>query len=193
MSTTNLIPTVEASRALLRAKGKMYREALSDPALSPHIRATESAIVAHAEGQAKARKGLGLPVPSESASQQAVIRWWKLYHREAGIPERLLFAVPLQAGRTARNGARMKAEGARAGCLDLWLVVPRGGFTGCAIEMKRAPVHGGNRKGYLSDEQTAFISDLQDAGWQVCVCYSTDEAVTAISDYCNLPIKNEQD
>ena len=177
----------EQSRALLAAS------------FSPRLRETEAVIVENVvrqevERQKRGRvKPAGVPVPSESASQQAVIRWWKLYHREAGIPERLLFAVPLQAGRTARNGARMKAEGARAGCLDLWLVVPRGGFTGCAIEMKRAPVHGGNRKGYLSDEQTAFISDLQDNGWQVCVCYSTDEAVTAISDYCALPIKNQED
>jgi len=113
---------------------------------------------------------------SESAEQQAVIKWWAVTCRAHSIPERLLFAVPLQAARTARNGARMKAEGARAGTPDLFLLVARKGFNGMIIEMKR-------EGGRVTPEQTAFINDASEEGYYCAVCYSARCATDAIELY----------
>ena len=117
----------EQSRALLAAS------------FSPRLRETEAAIVAHAEGQAKARKAklAASGVPTESQSQKALVRWWAMACRGHKIPEIMLFAVPNGGARDVITGARMKQEGQRAGVADLLLPVARGGYHGLAIEMKR--------------------------------------------------------
>jgi VRR-NUC domain len=125
----------------------------------------------------------GVPTPSESQSQQALIRWWAAICGQHGLAEELLIAVPLQAARTARNGARMKAEGARAGTPDLMLIVPRGGHPLLAIEMKR----GGTAKGYLSQNQKRMLKLLVEQGCVCVVARSTDEARRAIETYLMLP------
>ena len=77
----------------------------------------------------------------EHLEQVHVIHWWDTIAKANGIPECLLFAIPNGGYRTKRTGAMLKAEGMRAGVPDLFLAVPRGGFGGLFIEMKR-PVGG---------------------------------------------------
>lgn len=117
--------------------------------------------------------------PSESQSQCALIRWW--HHACAGyrVPEHLLMAIPLQAARSPMNGARMKAEGARKGTLDLQLTVSRNGASGLWIEMK-------TQTGRLTPEQKIMIIDLRREGYTVEVCRSTAEAIKAIEIYLAL-------
>ena len=114
--------------------------------------------------------------PSESQLQQAVIKWW--HHACSGftIPEPMLMAFPLQAARSPRNGARMKAEGCRKGTLDMMLNVPRNGHPNLWIEMKTA-------KGVVSEEQEAMLHMLADQRSKVAVCRSAEEAIEVISDY----------
>lgn len=114
--------------------------------------------------------------PSESQLQQAVIRWWRANCVHFNVPEHLLMAIPLQAARTPQNGARMKAEGARKGTLDLFLAVARVGWHGCWVEMKRPD-------GVVSKEQASMIDDLRLFGFAVYVCYSTEEAIQRITLY----------
>ncbi len=117
------------------------------------------------------------PGPSESEIQQEVIAWWEEYSNKiVGVPPYLLFAVPLQAARTPRNGARMKREGARVGTPDLFLMLRRGGYGALAIEMKKP-------KGIVSDEQTCFLRSLRFQGYLSAVCFSAEEAKKTITDY----------
>lgn len=88
----------------------------------------------------------------------------------------MLFAVPLQAARSPQNGARMKAEMARAGTPDLLLLVPRGRYHGAAIEMKRPG-------GKVSPEQREFLERLTEYGYATFVCFSFDDAVKVITQY----------
>lgn len=120
--------------------------------------------------------------PSEHASQAAVCDWWRLACKGYGLPEFALFAVPNGGARHPAVGRKMKAEGVRAGVPDLFLASVRywtGGHALCGglwIEMKRRP----NKP---SAEQEAVILYLRQRGYHVCVCYSAEEAIKAISAY----------
>jgi hypothetical protein len=114
--------------------------------------------------------------PSESQMQQDLIRWW--HHACAGfsLSENLLFAIPLQAARSPRNGARMKAEGARAGTPDLMLCVASRWKHGLFLELK-TPI------GRVSPVQKLMLWTLECQRYTVTVCRSTEEAKRAIEEY----------
>ena len=118
---------------------------------------------------------LALLHPSESKTQQNLIRWWSFVCRSHRLPDFALMGFPLQGARSARNGARLKAEGMRAGTPDLFLAVPRGNRPGLWIEMK-TPV------GVLSPAQKSFRDYLSSA-YEHRVCRSFDEAKAAIEAY----------
>lgn len=129
--------------------------------------------------------------PSESQSQAAVIQWWALACKGYGLPEYSLFSVPngaVLAGNAQRRAIQMnnlKRTGLRAGVPDLFLAAPHPvqstmpgeeWLCGLFIEMKKKP----NK---ISAEQADFIYYLRTRGYHVCVCYSADEAIKAISGY----------
>jgi hypothetical protein len=109
--------------------------------------------------------------------QQVLLFQW-VFENEPKIPElRWLFAVPNWIGvRTAKQGARLKAEGRRVGVLDIWWPLRRGSWPGLVIEMKIAP----NKP---TKEQRDWIDHLREEGWSVEVAYSADEAKQSIIDY----------
>lgn len=133
-------------------------------------------------GAAPKRKlgGLGagrLPVPTESQSQQALIKWWRftaLHHR---IDERKLMGFPLQGARTSKNGARLKAEGMRAGTPDLFLALRRGDRCGLWIEMKTV------KKGSKLQQSQKEMLKLLSGDYATVVCRSTAEAQAVILAY----------
>lgn len=91
-----------------------------------------------------------------------------------------LFAVPNFSGRmgkrSARHGARLKAEGRKPGVPDVWLPVARGGYHGLVIEMKvrpNTPTH----------EQRHWLLHLERAGFLARVCYTAEEAQQEIEHY----------
>jgi len=113
---------------------------------------------------------------SESSSQQAVIRWWAFISRSRKLPENALMAFPLQAARSPRNGARMKAEGARKGSPDMFLSVGRSNAHGLFIEMNTAV-------GRVSPEQLEMLTGLAARGYITVVARSSAEAISAIEIY----------
>lgn len=115
----------------------------------------------------------------EHYGQVHLVHWWDTIARANGIPECLLFAIPNGGYRTKRTGAMLKAEGMRAGVPDLFLAVPRGGFGGLFIEMKR-PVGG-----RLSPAQKEFHKVLSE-DYAVEVCKGCSEAIEAIKKYLSL-------
>lgn len=113
---------------------------------------------------------------AESRMQQAVIKWWAVKHKEFGVPECLLFAIPNGARRDKVVGAILKKEGVRAGVSDLFLAAPRGGWHGAFIELK-------TETGAVSDAQVEFLDAAQVSAYQTAVCRSLDSAIEVIESY----------
>ncbi len=111
----------------------------------------------------------------EDTEQMGVIDWaeWN-----AGrFPElKLLFHIPNGGKRDAREAARFKAMGVKAGVPDLCLPVPMNGFAGLYIEMK----YGKNKP---TDHQKEWIKALKEQGYKVTVCYSGAEATQELESY----------
>lgn len=88
-----------------------------------------------------------------------------------------LFAVPNWFGaRTAKQGARAKAEGRKPGVVDVWFPVQRGRYVGLAIEMKA----GTNTP---TKEQKLWLQHLRKQGWLAEVCYSFEDARDLVLAY----------
>lgn len=118
--------------------------------------------------------------PNESEIQQSVVQWWALAHKGLGISrESRLFHVPNGGYRSARTAGRMKAEGVRKGVADFLLLVPRAGYHGLAVEMKRPG-------GRLRPEQEDFLRDLLADGYCTAVCFSLDDAIRSLTFYLKL-------
>lgn len=88
-----------------------------------------------------------------------------------------LFHVPNGGSRGPAEAGRFKAMGVKPGVPDVFLDVPRGGFHGLRIEMKR------RRGGVLSDEQAEWLDYYNANGYRAVVCYGWDEARMEIEDY----------
>ena len=115
----------------------------------------------------------------EHQHQVAVIDWWAYACKGYGLPEFALYAVPNGGARHPAVAAKLKAEGVRAGILDLNLDAKSPGdpsAMGLRIEMKVKP----NR---ASKEQVAVIDYLRRAGYHVVVAWDADEAIQAITGY----------
>lgn len=120
---------------------------------------------------------------NESKAQQAVITWWRMQHKVLGVrAENLLYAVPNAGRRDPISGAKLKAEGMRAGVPDLILDVPRGPYHGMRIEMKTA-------SGRVQENQKQWQLDLIGQGYHAVICRGWEEATRAISQY--LALKDE--
>lgn len=115
---------------------------------------------------------------SEHAHQTALFCWAALPEtKELLGPEiDLMFAIPNGGLRSKRVAANLKAEGVKAGILDIFLPVPRGEYHGLFIEMKIAP----NK---ITPEQALFGQRVTAQGYRCCLCYSWYEAKMAILSY----------
>lgn len=123
--------------------------------------------------------------PLESVEQQRLILWADHKRIGADTVGSFLFAIPNGGSRaktTARFSSeafRMKREGIRPGVPDLMLAVPKQGYAGLFIEMKRA-VKSLSR---VSPEQKIWHKRLSDIGYMVIVAYGAKEAMSAICEY----------
>lgn len=129
---------------------------------------------------------------TESAHQQAVFCWAAL--NVGKYPElKWLHHIPnggtrgeTEKGR-AIYGGKLKAEGVKAGVLDLFLPVKREAYSGLYVEMKKPSERSktGKGKGGVSDEQKEFSDFVLKQGFGVFVAYSWIEAVEVIEAYLN--------
>ena len=116
---------------------------------------------------------------SEHAEQAAFITWCA--YNEARFPELAwMYAIPNGGHRHKAVAAKMKAEGAKAGVLDLCLPVPRGPYHGLYLETK----YGKNKP---SPEQERWIAFLRSQGHYVEVCWGCEELIRATEKYLALP------
>lgn len=116
------------------------------------------------------------PVPTESNEQQTLFAWARAM--SGRYPElAMLYHIPNEGKRSVRTGARLKAEGLRAGVPDICLPVPRNGHHGLYIELKR------RRNSRVTQEQMQWIGDLTAQGYVAAVCRGCDEAISLIRRY----------
>lgn len=100
----------------------------------------------------------------------------------------LMYHVPNEGKRSAATGARLKAEGLKAGVPDVCLPTAHGGYIGLYIEMKVKP----NKP---TEQQKQWLRDLREAGHFTAICYTWEEAKDLIEEYIRLPLtisKGEQ-
>lgn len=116
------------------------------------------------------------PVPTESNEQQTLFEWAR--HMEGRWPElKMLYHIPNEGKRSARTGARMKAEGLRSGVPDICLPVAKGGHHGLYIELKR------RKNARVTQEQLDWVERLSQQGYVAAVCRGCDEAISLITRY----------
>ena len=115
-------------------------------------------------------------IPTESEEQQALFRWAAY---EAGMyPElKLLYHVPNEGQRSRATGGRMKCEGLKSGVPDICLPVPRDGFHGLYIELKRT------KGGRITVEQAEWLENLAAEGYYACICKGWEKASELIVQY----------
>ena len=108
---------------------------------------------------------------SEHDTQKAFFQWARL----RPLTNRA-YAIPNGGARHIAVAAKLKAEGARKGVLDVCLPVPRAGIPGLYIEFK----HGA---GTLSPEQQLEAQALAADGFAVLVCWDAQTAIDQVSLY----------
>jgi hypothetical protein len=120
--------------------------------------------------------------PTEHAEQAALIAWAD--GLSGRVPElALLLAIPNGARTSMSVAKRLKREGLRKGCPDLFLASPQparrcgAGYAGLWLELKRTS------GGRVSPEQRQWHTALLNAGYDVRVCKGWVEAATAILVY----------
>ena len=114
--------------------------------------------------------------PTEEAEQRIIFEW--AHYAGAERPElQLLFAIPNGGYRTKVTAGRMKATGTKPGVPDMFLPVPRSGYHGLWIELKR---RGGGR---ISPGQRIWAERLVAQGYAHVFAHGADEAIEAIESY----------
>lgn len=114
--------------------------------------------------------------PLEAVEQERLFQWAAL---AAGkYPElRMMHACPNGGSRHPIEAANLKRQGVKAGVPDVFLPVPRGGYHGLFIEMKR------KKGGRLSPEQRVWLDLLNRLGYRAVVCNGFEAARTEIETY----------
>lgn len=132
-------------------------------------------------------------VPTERQEQVKYIRWFKRQYKKY---EKAIFSNPNGAdisGHSTRGLSvktvkaikmnKMKEEGFKPGVSDVQLTVPKGGYHGLWIEMKRA---NGKEKD-VSDDQMDHIILMRDLGHKAEWAAGADEAIRITKEYMSLP------
>lgn len=114
--------------------------------------------------------------PTESVEQQCLFRW-AFYERGKWPELDLMYHIPNEGKRSRATGGRMRAEGLKSGVPDVCLPVPRGGFHGLYIELKR------RKGGRITEEQTEWINALAHQGYYTAICKGWEAAAEVIESY----------
>jgi hypothetical protein len=119
---------------------------------------------------------------TEDNHQAALFCWSALPEQQTKYPEfkYLLFAIPNGGERHIAVAAKMKATGTKAGTADIFLSVPRGGYHGLYIELKKVG-------GRASKEQAAFLMEAKAEGFAGYVCVGWEQARDLLIWYMALP------
>lgn len=112
---------------------------------------------------------------NESKLQISCVKWFDLQYPHL---KHNLFAIPNEGARTLANGARMKAQGRRAGVADMFLAQSSYMSYGLFIEFKAD-------KGKQNENQLAFEKAVKANGYRYVIIRSFDEFKELIEYYLN--------
>jgi hypothetical protein len=113
---------------------------------------------------------------SEDREQMELVAW---FIRTFGVDAaQVLHHSPNGGKRDVRTAQKLKLMGVRKGFPDLALYLARGGFTGCAVELKPT-----TPKRKPTPDQVRWIAHLRSIGWQASVCYGFAEAAEFLQTY----------
>lgn len=131
-------------------------------------------------------------IPTEHKEQVAYISWFKLQYPKY---EKAIFSNPNGADisgystkglsiKTVKSikMKKMKKEGFKNGVSDVQLTVPRGGYHGLWVEMKR--VNGKEKD--VSDDQMAHIILMRELGHKAEWAAGAEEAIRITKAYMDL-------
>lgn len=101
---------------------------------------------------------------TESKLQQACVKWFDLQYPHYKLN---LFSIPNEGARTPANGARMKAQGRRAGVADMFLAVKKMHIPGIFFEFKapngkQSPSQKDFQKSVEQDYMYEIITEFDD-------------------------------
>lgn len=120
---------------------------------------------------------------SEHAHQVALFMWAAQPAQKSAYPQlQRMFAIPNGGERNVIVAGRLRAEGVKRGVLDIFLAVPRCGWHGLFVELKR-PKSDARAKGVVEPEQADWIAYLQSVGYGAVVCYGWEAARDVLIDY----------
>ena len=109
----------------------------------------------------------------EEELQMACVKWFELQYHEYA---KLLHHSPNGGKRNAREAARFKKMGTRAGFPDLVLLLPRRNRHFLCIEMKAG-------KGRSTENQIEYGKLVEANGGEYHVCRSLEEFMEIINEY----------
>ena len=115
--------------------------------------------------------------PKEALEQVWLFEWADTMARLKWPELSLLFAIPNGGSRHPAEAAHLKGQGVRSGVPDVFLPVPRGGYHGLFVEMKR------RKGGVVSGNQKDWIGALNGQGYRAVVCRGFQEAADCIEGY----------
>ena len=115
------------------------------------------------------------PSHEEDRLQMACRTWFDLQHKELSI---LLHHSPNEGllVKQAKDGAKRKAMGVRAGFPDFIFLKPNRFYPYLAVELKTA-------KGKQSVHQQAYQRAIEKNGGRYCIARSLEEFIKIINDY----------
>jgi hypothetical protein len=116
---------------------------------------------------------------TEHQEQAALFEWAAMNEiREPWL--RWLHAIPNGGKRDARTGARLKAEGVKAGVPDVFMPMTCKSptFHGLYIEFK-------SKTGKMTQKQLEFAAHARNLGYGYVLCYSWLSAARVITNYLN--------
>lgn len=121
----------------------------------------------------------GFPVITEEQVQISYFRQVRL--NEPRYPEMArIFSVPNGQLRHPAVAAKLKAGGVRAGVVDVWWPLRRGGYNGFVFEFKA-----GKNKATASQE--SWLEFMLSQGWNTGIFYGAEEAWVETLSYYKLP------
>lgn len=116
----------------------------------------------------------------EDLEQQALFNWANLYKLSSGeYLSDYLFAIPNGGNRNAREAARLKGQGVKAGVSDMFLPIPSNGSHGLWIELKAPRKY----RSSVSDSQDIWLKRMVLSGYESVVAYGWLEAKHLILEY----------
>lgn len=145
------------------------------------------ALRASAESKTKVKRPTRHMNDYEGQEQTKVFNWLDGEEQRrseyAGLNS-VTYHVPNGGQRNGAVAAKLKAQGTKAGIVDIFCDLARGGFYGLRIEMKATAPNNSN----LSARQFERMKIMEREGYCVLLCVGYEQTVNALKAYYRWPL-----